>query len=89
MIGQVVGAGAVLALRQAERRAHGLLGAGPCATVLPAMRCPYIALDAFLLEHRLCRPGLDEPRREPDARRALVFLRGEDHGQAASVPARG
>jgi hypothetical protein len=53
------------------------------------MRCPYIALDAFLLEHRLCRPGLDEPRREPDARRALVFLRGEDHGQAASVPARG
>jgi hypothetical protein len=22
---------------------------------------PYAALDAFLTEHRLCRPGLDEP----------------------------
>jgi hypothetical protein len=22
---------------------------------------PYTALDAFLLEHGLCRPGLDEP----------------------------
>jgi hypothetical protein len=25
------------------------------------MRCPYDALYAFLQEHHLCRPGLDEP----------------------------
>ena len=23
--------------------------------------CPYAALDAFPTEHRLCRPGLDDP----------------------------
>jgi hypothetical protein len=26
---------------------------------------PYTALDAFLTEHRLCRPGLDEPDVSP------------------------
>jgi hypothetical protein len=33
-------------------------------------RCPYVALDAFLTEHRLCRPGLDEP----DVSAMLVWL---------------
>jgi hypothetical protein len=46
--------------------------------------CPYTALDAFLSENQLCRPGLDDPRREPHAGRVVVFLRGEDRGQAAA-----
>jgi hypothetical protein len=29
------------------------------------MRDPYAALDAFFLEHRLCRPGLDDPDVSP------------------------
>jgi hypothetical protein len=40
---------------------------------------PYAALDAFLTEHRYA--GLASlSRREPDAGRAVVFLRGEDRG---------
>jgi hypothetical protein len=44
---------------------------------------PYAAIDAFLTEHRLCRPGLDDPD-VSDAGGALVFLRGEDCRQAAA-----
>jgi hypothetical protein len=29
------------------------------------MRCPYAAIDAFFLEHRLCRPSLDDPDVSP------------------------
>jgi hypothetical protein len=37
----------------------------PCLTVsrletIRAVRNPYATLDAFLTEHRLCRPGLDD-----------------------------
>jgi hypothetical protein len=28
---------------------------------MPPVADPYAALDALLTEHRLCRPGLDEP----------------------------
>jgi hypothetical protein len=48
------------------------------------MRCPYAALDAFLTEHRLCWPGLDEP----DVSETLVTLwcsAGEDRGQPAAT----
>jgi hypothetical protein len=31
----------------------------------PGVRNPYAALDAFLTEHRLCRPGLDDPDVSP------------------------
>jgi hypothetical protein len=30
------------------------------------MRCAYAALHAFLTEHRLCRPGLDDPDVSPE-----------------------
>jgi hypothetical protein len=42
---------------------HGRL---PHATVTAMLsRDPYTALDAFLTEHRLCRPGLDDPDVSP------------------------
>jgi hypothetical protein len=48
---------------------------GPCGPVgirglLYPVRCPYAALDALLTEHRLCRPGLDDP----DVNQMLVAL---------------
>ena len=46
------------------------MGAVPCGPIpirglLHPMRCPYAALDASFLEHRLCRPGLDHPDVSP------------------------
>jgi hypothetical protein len=53
---------------------HRLARLGPDAGVLRAgrhfgssrpMRCPYAALEAFLTEHQLCRPGPDDPDVSP------------------------
>ena len=39
-----------------------------------AARDPYDALDAFLLEHAFCRPGLDDPHIRRKSSRSVVAV---------------
>jgi hypothetical protein len=49
------------------------------------MRCPYADLDAFLTEHRLCRPGLDDPAVSPMLVALWCSCGGTNRGQAATA----
>jgi hypothetical protein len=54
-----------------------------------AAHVAYAALDAFLSEHRLCRPGTRAAVHHRDGRHAGMLLLGEDHGHAAAAAGAG